>query len=570
MFGHQLLLPIPDIDRARVFLILGANPLASNGSLMTAPDIKERLRAIQARDGRIIVVDPRRTETAELADEHLFIRPGTDAWFLLGLLHSVLEHDAKLGHLAEHTDGLHRLKDAVGRFTPERAADMTGIEASSIRSIARLLRETESAVCYGRLGTSTQKFGGLCQWLINALNLVTGHFDRLGGAMFPEPAIDPLTNAAGFGIGPGSHGRWKSRVRGLAEFGGELPASTLAEEIETEGAGRLRALVTLAGNPALSTPNGARLERALGTLDFMVSIDMYLNETTRHAHVILPVPSALERVQYDLPFHMLAVRNTAKLSMPLFERAPSERHEWEILLELTERLARLRGQRIQAAKARALRAAGPLRVLDLGLRAGPHGPRLSPPSRGLSARRLLKHPHGIDLGPLRPCLLERMPKGRRIDIAPAPFIADLDRLERDSVPPGPSTDAARFQLIGRRHLRSNNSWMHNVPKLVRGQNRCTLLMHPADRAHIGAARGGWVTIRSRVGEIRVEVEDSDAMMRGVVSLPHGFGHDRDGVRLRVARSHAGASMNDVTDELELDALSGNAVLSGFEVEVTAS
>jgi anaerobic selenocysteine-containing dehydrogenase len=570
MFGHQLLLPVPDIDRTDFFLILGANPIASNGSLMTAPNVRARLRAIRERGGRVVVVDPRHTETARAADEHHFIRPGTDALLLAAMLHVVLRDALERPSPAlSVSDGLETLRRAVEPFTPDRAAGPTGIDAAVIDRLARDLASTERAAVYGRMGASTQAFGTLCHWLINALNLVTGHLDRPGGAMFTRPAVDGVGAGGAFAIGRGSHGRWKSRVRSLAEFGGELPVATLAEDILEPGDGRIRALVTMAGNPVLSTPAGHTLDRALASLDFMVSVDFYLNETTRHAHLILPPTPPLEHGHYDLAFHLLAVRNTAKWSEPLFDPPKGALHDWEVLLGLMARLESQRGRRLrEAPKLATLRRLGPEGLVDLGLRFGPYGRRLRPWGKGLSLAELKRHPHGIDLGPLEPCLPERLAtRNKRIALAPDLFVQDLARLEATLQPGGEAHSNGALLLIGRRHLRSNNSWMHNVPSLMRGRDRCTLMMHPGDASRLGLQDGGAVRVRSRVGEVQAPLEVTEDLMPGVVSLPHGFGHGRAGVRLRVAAEHAGVSINDLTDPEHLDALSGNAAFSGVPVTV---
>jgi anaerobic selenocysteine-containing dehydrogenase len=424
------------------------------------------------------------------------------------------------------------------------------------------------------MGLSTQPFGALCQWLINVLNTVTGNLDREGGAMFTLPAFDIVGGPRALGLGRGSLGRWKSRVRGLPEFGGELPSAALAEEILTPGEGRVRALLTLAGNPVLSTPNGARLDTALGGLDFMVSIDPYLNETTRHAHLILPPVSPLERGHYDVAFHALAVRNTAKYSPALFEPGPDARHDWQILLSLQHRLTTLHKGRpsLRATlKYQALSRMGPERLLDLGLRLGPHGARFHPLKQGLTLAKLREAPHGVDLGPLKPCLPHRLQtRDSRVHLAPEPLVADVQRL-RDRFPPSaaPEVRDGELLLIGRRHLRDNNSWMHNVAGLVKGKPRCTLMMHPEDAAQRGLTDGAEVTVTSRVGEVRVPVAVTDDVMPGVVSLPHGYGHGRQGTRLNVAAEHAGVSANDLTDERALDALSGTAAFSATPVRVAA-
>lgn len=576
MFGHQLFFPVPDLDRCDLFLVIGANPLVSNGSIMTAPGMRRRLREIGQR-GRVVVVDPRRTETAAAASEHVFIRPATDAFFLLAMVHVIAREGlVNLGRLEPFTDGLDALLAASEPFTPARAAAATGIAADTIERLARELASTPRAAVYGRVGACTQRFGGLNAWLINALNLITNHFDRPGGVMFPTPAIDVLSAAQGFGIGRGHIGRWRSRVRGLPEFGGELPAATLAEEILEPGEGRIRALVTQAGNPVLSVPNGAKLDEALGSLEFMVSIDPYLNETTRHAHLILPPVSPLERDHYDLIFHAVAVRNTAKFSPAVFPKPAGAKHDWEILLGLIARLESLRHGALskEALQARALLALGPRRLLDAGLRLGPYGrgvAGLKPNGRAvgdLSLGELLRRPHGVDLGPLMPSMPERLPKEHpRIELAPAAFVRDLERLVASE---HEAQEDRSLRLIGRRLLRSNNSWMHNAPRLMTGKPRCTLLIHPDDASDRGIRSGDLVTVTTRTGRASVPAEVSDEVMRGVVSLPHGFGHDRPGVRLRVAREHAGVSLNDLTDHELHDELTGTAAINGVPVEVELS
>jgi anaerobic selenocysteine-containing dehydrogenase len=557
MFGHQVLLPVPDVDRTRFFLVLGANPLASNGSLMTAGGISRRLDDLRKRGGKLVVVDPRRTETAAAADQHLAIRPGSDALLLLAMLHVLFEEQLTgLRHLAPFTDGLELLRDAAARFPPEAVAAHTGIGASAIRDLARDFASAPAAVAYGRVGTCTQEFGGLSAWLIVALNAVTGNLDREGGFMFATPAADLVALASRTGD-RGHFDRWRSRVRGLPEFGGELPAAALAEEIDTEGKGRIRALVTFAGNPVLSTPNGARLDRALAGLEYMVSIDLYRNETTRHANLILPTSFGFERDHYDLAFYALAVRNAARYAKPFRPPPPGVRGDFQVLLDLALAVRRHGGGRKGwklGASLRAARMLGERRLLDLLLRFGPHR---------LSLRKLEQAPHGIDLGPLRPQLPARL-GGRRLQLAPDVFLRDLDRLA--SVLRKPATNG--LVLIGRRALRSNNSWMHNSLRLVKGPPGCVLLMHPADAAVRGLKKGESARVESRVGSVEVPVDVTLDVMPGVVSLPHGWGHVRDGAALSVAAAHAGASLNDLTDEQSVDALSGNAAFNGVPVTVT--
>lgn len=573
MFGHGLLLPIPDLDRTEHLLIFGANPAASNGSLLSAGDVKRRMNAIRERGGRVVLVDPRHTETAALASEHHAIRPGTDALLLLAMLHVVFnEALARANALPPWVRGADDVRTLAMRFPPERVAGATGVRASVIRQMARDFARAERSVCYGRVGVSTQEFGSLSLWLITVLNTVCGRLDAEGGAMFTQPAVEVVRR--GGGLGSPRLGRWRSRVRGLPEYAGELPVAALAEEIEVAGTGQVRALLTHAGNPVLSAPNGARLDRALRTLDFFVAVDFYVNETTRHAHVILPPTDPLEREHYDLVFNALAVRNVAKYSPPMQPRAADARHDWEILNALTWRLARggLRARAALRLRTAVAAALGPRGVLDLALRFGPFGNAYNPVGKGMSVRRLLRDPHGVDLGALQPVLPGRLrTPDRTVRLAPPELVADVERLERAlDRAPARATGNHALVLIGRRSLRSNNSWMHNAERLMRGADRCTLLMHPVDAAARGLAAGAPVRVRSRTGEVVVPLEVTDAMMEGVVSMPHGFGHGRPGVQLTTAARHAGASINDLTDDERLDAVSGAAAFSGVPVEVEAA
>lgn len=548
MFGHGLMFPIPDIDRTDHFLIIGGNPAASNGSIMTAPGMRRRMKAVQKRGGRVVVVDPRRTETAKLADAHHFIRPGTDPLLLLGLLHTLFDEGlAAPGRLAAFTSGWAEIEALVAAYPPERVAPPTGMTAAEIRQMARDFAAADSAVCYGRVGPCQQASGSVNSWLINVINIVTGNCDRPGGAMFTQPAIDLLQM-----VGPGRYGRWRTRVRGLPEVRSELPVAALAEEILTEGEGQIKAMMLVAGNPVLSTPAGRRLDQAFRQLDFMVAIDFYINESTRHAHIILPPTGGLEHANYDLIFHAFAVRNTARYSTPLFDPAPGTMGDYEILDSL---LRRLEGDAAQPQP-------GLEQTLDYLLRTGPYG------QDGLSLEALKQAPHGVDLGPLQPCLPERLfTADKRIDLAPGLFmqaVADVEDLLDEGEEPNDGFD---LRLIGRRHLRSNNSWMHNSPRLVKGPNRCTVMLHPDDAAARGLADGAMAVVSSRVGSIEIEVEVSDEVMPGVVSIPHGWGHGRNGVRLGVARQHAGVSVNDITDPALVERISGQAAVNGMGVRV---
>jgi len=553
MFGHQLFLPVPDLDRTSYFLVFGANPMASNGSLMTVPDFPNRLRQLKARDGRMVVFDPRRTETAKVASEHHFVRPGTDAFVLLALLHVLV--DEGLTRPPEYVEGLAAVERAVAGFTPDLAEQHSGVPADEIRRVARELAAADCAAVYGRIGVSAHAFGSVCVWAINLLNILTGNLDRVGGVMFTDPAID----AVGTGlIGRGHFDAWRSRVRGLPEAAGELPVSALREEIDTPGDGRIRAMLTVAGNPVLSTPDGAALDRSLAGLDFMAAVDIYVNETTRHADVILPPTTALERDHYDLVFHLLAVRNTARFTPAVFGKDDDARHDWEIFREIALRTtARLTRKPPLGARLRrrARLTVSPTTLVAVLLRRG---------GSGVTLTRLRRHPEGVDLGPLRPGALPRRlqtPSGR-IDLAPALVLDDLTRL-RDVVAPA----ADQLLLIGRRHQRDCNSWMHNAERLTRGRPRHHLLMHPDDLAARGLADGEHVAVASAVGSVRVEVSASDDMMRGVVSLPHGYGHQKDGVLMARSSAVAGVSANDLTDPSLLD-VSGNAALNGVPVTVS--
>ncbi|PWR25020.1 molybdopterin-dependent oxidoreductase [Zavarzinia aquatilis] len=546
MYGHQNYLFIPDIDRTDFLLVFGGNPMASNGSLMTVPDFPGRLAALKARGGRMVVVDPRRTETARVADDHHFIRPGTDALVLLAMIHVLFaEGLADAGRLAVFTAGLDAVRAAVEPFTPEFAEDGSGLPAATIRRLARDLAAAPRAALYGRMGTSTQAFGTLCQWAIQLLNLLTGNLDTEGGTLLSHPAIEA-------GMAPraaGGFARWTSRVRALPEFAGSLPVAALAEEIETGGPGQIRALLTVAGNPVSSTPNGRRLDAAFERLEFMVSVDFFVNETTRHADIILPPCSPLERGHYDLAFLTLAVRNVARWSDPLFEKPEGALHDWEVLAGIAEAFAAATGQD-------APHMMSPEMLVDMGLQVGPYD---------LDLGRLRAAPHGVDLGPLRPSLPERLlTASGRIEAAPAGCLADLPRLM------AAAGERHALVLIGRRHVRSNNSWMNNSQRLIKGPIRNRLQMHPADMELRQIRSGQTVAITSRIGEVRIEVEASEDVMPGVVCLPHGWGQGtRDGVRLSVAKGAGGVSFNDLSDEALLDAASGNAVLNGMPVEVRA-
>jgi anaerobic selenocysteine-containing dehydrogenase len=557
--------------------------------------MRGRLRRIRERGGRVVVVDPRRSRTAEVADEHHFIRPGTDAHLLFALAQVLFEERLTApGALEKHCNGLEHLERLARQFQPEAVGETCGIEAGEIRRMARTLAGAERAAVYGRIGTCTQEFGTLASWLVDVLNVLTGNLDRPGGAMFTKAAVGAPNTRGAPGRGRGVRlGRWQSRVRGLPEVYGELPVAALAEEIDTPGDGQVRALFTFAGNPVISTPNAGRLRRALEGLELMVSVDVYLNETTRHADVILPAPSPLRRSHYDLALYQLAARNVANYSPPVLEPDPSIPQEWHTLLrlagvasgqgssanvdalddlvigglvqrELQNPDSPLAGREAEDLLLALAPRRGPERVLDWMLRSGPYGDRFGADPGGLSLARLEQAPHGIDLGPLEPRVPEilRTASGK-IELAPEPIVADVDRLAA-------SLSGQRnggMTLIGRRQLRSNNSWMHNVGHLVRGRDRCTAHVHPEDAERLGLTDGEPASVTSERGSIEVPVEVTDAIMPGVVSIPHGWGHDDPDARMSIAAAHPGANSNLLADECAVDALSGNAVLNGIPVEL---
>ena len=599
MFGTFISVAVPDIERCDFLFVLGANPFDSNGSLWTVPDFPGRLRALQQRGGRCVVVDPRRSRTAAAADQHLFIVPGTDAYLLMAIVHTLFDEGlVDLGRLAAHTNGLDGVAATAKPFAATAVAPVCGIAADTIRKLARDLAHASRAAVYGRIGTCTQAFGTVASWLVDVCNVLTGNLDRAGGAMFPLAPAFAANTYGEPGVGRGVRiGRRHSRVRGAPEVQGELPVACLAEEIEIPGEGQIRALITIAGNPVLSTPNGARLGRALESLECMVSLDIYLNETTRHADVILPGLSPLEESHYDAVFTQFGYRNAARYSPPVFPPPTGRPPEWQTLLRLagivsgqgagadvdtlddfvaTTQVQRAVGDAHSPVFGREpgdIMAAlaprrGPERLLDLALRSGPYGDGFGTRPDGLSLARLEAHPHGIDLGPLQPRIPEslRTPSGK-IELAPQQLLDDVQRLRAGL---GATLRNGDLVLVGRRHLRTNNSWMHNLPLLAGGRPVCTLHVHPDDATRLGLANGALARVASRVGAIDVPVEVTDAIMPGVVSLPHGWGHDQPGTRLTVAAARPGVNSNVLADEMQLDPLSGNAILNGIPVRVEAA
>lgn len=606
MFGHQALFPIPDIDHTDLYILLGSNPAASNGSMMAAPDIQRRLKNIRKRGGEVILIDPRRTETARDVDQHFFIKPGTDALLLLAILNCLFDEGLiEKGRLSSRIDDIAQIQLICSDYRVDEVSPLVGIAPEEIRTLARKLANTPRACLFGRMGTSVQEFGTLATWLIYVINVLTNHLDERGGLMFTKPAADilamsPLPEAKG------SVNRYQSKS-GLPEFSGELPSSSLADQILLPGNDQVKAMFVLAGNPVLSNSNSKRMEQAFDSLEFMVSIDAYLNETSRHADIILPPTSHLESSHFDIALNVLAVRNTAKYSPALFEKPKDQKHDWEILLELTRRIGPrdLVSRTKRETAYRALKKLGPDGLLDLFLRLGPYGTQIpgtgsiatvlidavqdflkpSHPlrqlidigpygapnrtlSKGLCVSSLKNYPHGIDLGSLQSCLPERLfTANKRIKLAPAAFLQDLPRLRKRAIELAKSSDSEEFLLIGRRHVRSNNSWLHNSHRLVKGKHRCTMMIHPENAKSLALSDGDLAEVKSSVGSVQIETEVTDSIMPGVISIPHGWGHSRPGSKLSVASKRPGVSANDLTDDHLVDRLSGTSVFNGVPVSV---
>ncbi|PBD00154.1 anaerobic selenocysteine-containing dehydrogenase [Streptomyces sp. Ag82_O1-15] len=595
LYGDANAIPVPDLDHTDHLLLIGANPLESNGSLCTAPDFPGKLKALRARGGTLTVIDPRTTRTAKLADRHVTVRPGTDALLLAAMTHVLFDEKlVDLRDLAPHVQDVEELATAVRDFTPEAASEACDVDADTIRALARELAAAPTAAVYGRIGSCTVPHGTLASWLVDVLNILTGNLDRPGGALFPQAATDKTPRPAGPGRGF-ALGRWHSRVSRHPEAKGELPLAALAEEIDTatpEGS-PVRALIAIAANPVLSAPDGNRLDKALDSLDFMVSVDPYLNETARHADVVLPPPPPSQSAHHDFAFNTLAVRNQVRYNRPAVPLEPGRMAETEILARLVLAATGMHGTDPSAVDAMVIDSTlgkavqdphgpvherdpkelaarltgenGPERRLDMMLRLGPYGEGFGARPDGLSLEKLLAHPHGIDLGPLRPRLPQPLKtRSGKIELLPAPIADDLPRL-RAALRERP----AAIVLVGRRHLRSNNSWMHNVPALTGGTNRCTLHIHPEDAARLGLADGAAVRVKGAGGEVVAPAEVTDAVRRGVVSLPHGWGHDRPGTRMSHAALDPGVNVNQLLDGSLLDPLSGTAVLNGVPVELAA-
>ena len=561
LFGHMLRIPVPDVNNTHYMLIIGGNPLASNGSIMSTPNMRQKLKDIKARNGKVVVIDPRRTETAEIASEHHFIRPATDVLLLLAMLNEIYVQgyankarpNNRAAALAPEID---RLATFAKDYSAESVASITGISASEIKRLVKEFCEAESSVCYGRMGISVQEFGLLSQYLAMVINIVSGRLDEVGGLMFPNPAVDVVSNS-----GPGYLGKRHSRVSSLPDFNGEYPSVAMSDEMLVAGEGQLKGFMCVAGNPVLSTPNGEKLDKALSQLEFMVALDYYVNETSRHANIILPPVSALEREHYDITFNGFAVHNVAKYSPALFDKKENEKHDWEIYLELAERLDKdapdaLKDKR--KAERALTKKLGPKFLLDQALKHGPYD--------DIDLKTLIDNPHGVDLGALQRMLPDGLQHAdKQIHLNVDFYQADLERVQQRMQ----HYDNSQILLIGRRHVRSNNSWMHNSYRLIKGKSRCTLMLHPKTAAQHNIVDGQEVKVTSRVGSVIIVAEVTDELMPGVVSIPHGFGHAREGVKQEIAQAHAGVSVNDLTDDTLIDELCGNAAVNGVPVQLEA-
>ncbi|MFA7268346.1 MAG: molybdopterin-dependent oxidoreductase [Sterolibacterium sp.] len=592
MFGDCSAMAVPDVDRTDFFVVQGGNPVVSNGSMMTAPGMAQRIKAIRARGGKVVVIDPRRTETAKIADQHIPILPGTDAWFLLAVVHELFAKNLVRLRAAEgRVRGLETVRALVAEYSPERVTSLCGVPPEVIRQLAQQFAAAEAGAWYGRVGTCTQRFGTLATWLQDVINVLTGNIDRPGGVMFPAGFIPPLVfNDKMVGETPPVN-RWQSRVSGLPELSSLLPTAAMPEEILTPGEGQIRAFITMGGNPVLSNPNSQRLTKALDSLEFMVSLDIYVNETTRHADVILPSPPHAMHSDFPLFYTTVAVRNVAKWGGPIFELEEGQRYDWQILLDIAARISGVsrdeleeshlqtmlnkylaegmhpRAREVDPLKAREALGdrQGPDRLYDLLIRTGRHGDAFGLDPEGLNLEKLKQHPHGIDLGPMRPHLEEVLATpDRKIDLAPAYIVADMERLRAAQPEYG---KPGALMLIGRREPLTNNSWTHNLPVLAKGRNRCTAMIHPDDATRLGLKSGAMARVFTAVGSIEIEVEVTDAMMPGVVSIPHGWGHDEEGTRLDIARRNPGANFNRLVDETMIDVPSATAVVCGVPISI---
>ena len=586
-YGDPWFIAIPDIDNTEFFLCMGANPVVSQGSLFSAPNAKKRIQDLKERGGRMVVIDPRRTETAEMADQHIFVKPGGDAFLLFSMVREIFTQGwVKQNHVLELSDGIDKIEALAAPFTPEVTAPFTGVDPEVLRQLTREFCQASRATCYGRLGLCTQRYGTIASWLCDVIGILTGNLDSPGGMMFPRQA----TGQTEFTGDPVEfpHDRWRSKVSDYPEFFGQLPASFMAEEITAPGENKVRAMLTLAGNPVLTVPNGARIREAFSTVDFMACIDIYINETTSMADIILPPTVQLEHSNYDFLFAGTSVRNFARYTPQVFEPEEGTMPQWQIVTELVARMNDMTmeqaddlvfegiidlGHKIndkldfskEEIREKLGDKRGPERLLDCMLRTGPYGDKFHDDSEGLSLKKLKEIPHALDLGPLQPRIPEFLrTDNKRVQLMHPILEKDIQRLTKELAEGAKSNG---MLLIGRRHIRDMNSWLHNIEQYTRGDNRCTLRINPEDAKRIGVADGNEARLRSRVNEVIVPVEVSDELMPGVVSLPHGFGHIYQDSQQSTAQKTPGASCNFVIDDQVLDLPSGTSVVNGAAVEV---
>ncbi|GAA4272508.1 molybdopterin oxidoreductase family protein [Aquimarina gracilis] len=563
MFGHAMMAPIPDIDRLDYMLIIGANPLASNGSFMSTPDIKGKIKNIQQKGGKVVVIDPRKTETADKASEHYFIHPEKDVLLLLSIINELVKRNAvatsKALSLSDHFE---ELKVMVRPYTIRKVAPITGMSEKQIAHIVDDLTKHPHSIVYGRLGVNTQSYGTLCQWLITSINILLGQLDEKGGLMFTLPAIDYVTLMAH----ESKMFRYSSRVKSYKEIVGEFPTATIPDEILTKGKDQIRGFITIAGNPARSAPNSKLMEEALADLEFMLAIDMYINETTQYADIIMPPAVGLETMHYSFVLHMIATRNTAKFSPAPLPISKEQRYDWQIMGELQRRL--FNGNFLQRIKSSLMSRIHPKTKLDLALKTGPYGIWGGRFLRknGLSLKRLEKNKEGVELSPLTPVLPRRLfTKNKRIELMPKLFVREMQKVQELLAPQ--TDNVYPLKLIGRRHLRSNNSWMHNLPVLEGGSRRCTMMIHQEDALACDIQSKETVEVYSEFGSILIEAEITKDIIPGTISIPHGWGHYGEGLEMERAQSNAGANINQLMNHDRLDPLSYNMAFNGHPVAI---
>ena len=563
MFGHAMMAPIPDIENINYMLIIGANPMASNGSFMSTPNIRGKIKAIKDKGGKVVVIDPRKTETAQKASEHYFIHPEKDVLFLLAIINELTRRNAIAESRAlSFSDHLEELKKIAEPYTAEKVAPVTGISTDQLNHMVDDLLGHSNSIVYGRLGVNIQSYGTLCQWLITSINILLGRLDEKGGLLFTLPAIDYVTLMAH----ESKMFRYSSRVKSYQEIVGEFPTATLAEEILTEGKEQVRGFLTIAGNPARSAPNSKMVEKALADLEFMVAVDMYINETTKYADVILPPAVGLETMHYSFVLHMVATRNTTKFSPAPLPITKNQRYDWQIMQELQRRL--FSGNIFKRIKYNLGSRIHPKTKLDLALKTGPYGiwgGRLFKKD-GISLKRLEKHVGGVELSPLSAVLPKRLfTKNKHIELVPEIFAKEIIKVKELL---SPDADANfPLKLIGRRHLRSNNSWMHNLPMLSGGTRRCTVMIHPDDAAQFHIEDKEMVEVYTELGSIQIEAEITKDIIQGTICIPHGWGHNAKDTALKVAEEQAGSNINELMNHERLDPLSYNMAFNGHPVAI---